>query len=602
MSKGIRWDLSNFFKEYNSAEMLDFKAKLTNDIAEQQRLCADMKPLDFYNQDQWEEIFLTFEDILKRVTHLNAYVGCLSAADATNEDYAKGNAELGLLLAEAEKLTVYLKIGLAITNDIAFNAFIKKPKLATAAFFISEMREMAQKTMPSELEALAADLSVDGFGSWGRLYDTISGKLEFDMHWPDGRVESISMSQCRSMMQDANREVRKSAFENGNKAWEKVADSCAAALNAISGNRLILNKKRGYKHFLDVALEQARMSQKTLDAMFEAVEESRPFIQEIAQAKAKALGLEKLTWYDCEAPLDIPNMERYSWEECVETLTNAFNRSYPRLGNYFKLAIDNKWIESELRPGKRPGAFCTGSPLLDESRVFMTFAGSHSDVSTLAHEVGHAFHSYQLNGTRPFVQEYPMTLAETASTFAEMILADGILEDPKASDAVKLNVITNTINDVIAFLIDIPIRFAFEKSFHEERMNGEVSVTKLKELMSQAMKNQFGPLLEQGGENPLFWASKLHFYATEVTFYNFPYTFGYLLSRGLFGMFKKEGQSFLPKYEAFLKESGSDMAQNVAKKTLGVDLESKEFWVEAIKSHKEPLEQFNALVTKVIKK
>ncbi|OQB47567.1 MAG: hypothetical protein BWY02_02099 [bacterium ADurb.Bin157] len=181
-----------------------------------------------------------------------------------------------------------------------------------------------------------------------------------------------------------------------------------------------------------------------------------------------------------------------------------------------------------------------------------------------------------------------------------MLLADGILTNPKTKDAEKLNVVTNTINDVIAFLIDIPIRFFFEKAFHEERMKNEVSVSKLKELMSKAMQNQFGSLLEKNGENPMFWASKLHFYATEVTFYNFPYSFGYLLSRGLFGMFKKEGKDFLPKYEAFLKYSGSDMAHKVAKKTLKVDLESKEFWKEAIMSHEEPLKLFESLVKKVL--
>jgi len=263
--------------------------------------------------------------------------------------------------------------------------------------------------------------------------------------------------------------------------------------------------------------------------------------------------------------------------------------------------MKKRWIESEPRAGKRPGAFCTGSLLTEESRVFMSYAGSMNDISTLAHEIGHAFHSAQLNGLRPFLQEYPMTLAESASTFGEMILADGILNDKKVSDAQKLNVLTNTINHGIAFLIDIPIRFNFEKAFHEERMKGEVSVSKFKELMTTAMQNQFGDLLEKDGANPMFWASKLHFYISGVTFYNFPYTFGYLLSRGLFGMFQKEGQAFLPKYQEFLRLSGSDMAHKVAKKAVKADLENTEFWKQAIMSHEPELAMFEKLVSKVIK-
>jgi oligoendopeptidase F len=193
-----------------------------------------------------------------------------------------------------------------------------------------------------------------------------------------------------------------------------------------------------------------------------------------------------------------------------------------------------------------------------------------------------------------------MTLAESASTFAEILLAEGILTDPEASDAQKLNVLTGSINHGIAFLIDIPIRFNFEKAFHEERMRGEVSVSRFKSLMTEAMQAQFGELLEDNGANPFFWASKMHFYLTGVSFYNYPYTFGYLLSRGLFEMFKREGRDFLPKYQQFLKLSGSDMAQSVAQKALGADLESTDFWKRAIIGHESDLVQFEDLVKKVL--
>jgi oligoendopeptidase F len=193
-----------------------------------------------------------------------------------------------------------------------------------------------------------------------------------------------------------------------------------------------------------------------------------------------------------------------------------------------------------------------------------------------------------------------MTLAESASTFGEMLLAEGILSDPDSSDALKLNILTEIINHGIAFLIDIPIRFNFEKAFYEERANGQVGVSKLKELMSDTMKKQFGDLLEEGGADPYFWASKMHFYITGVTFYNFPYSFGYLLSRGLYGMFKKEQEAFLPKYENFLRKSGSNMAHLVAKETLGADLESKEFWKQSIMSHEPELKLFEELVAKVL--
>ena len=601
MSKGIVWDLSSYFKKYNSPEMKAFKKALKEDIAKLQKTAGGLKTLDAANQAKWEKVFLDFEQLLRRLSHFSSYIGCLNAGDAANEDYNRESAEIDSISAEFGKIVIYMKMGLKKAAKADFAAFTARKKLAEIKFHLEEMRQDAQKTMTTELESLAADLSVDGFSSWDRLYSTISGKLTFDMHWPDGRVENTPMAQCRSIMQDSDRQVRKAAFEFGNKAWQTVEDICAACLNALAGTRLMLNEKRGYDHFLDVALAQSRISRKTLDAMFKAIEECRPFIQKIGKAKAKALGQKKLAWYDCEAPLAIPQLNRYSWDECVKIVEKAFGTAYPKLQQFFKDALKKRWIESEPRAGKRPGAFCTGSLLTEESRVFMSYAGSMNDISTLAHEIGHAFHSAQLNGMRPLLQEYPMTLAESASTFGEMILADGILNDKKVSDAQKLNVLTNTINQGIAFLIDIPIRFNFEKAFHEERIKGEVSVSKFKELMTTAMQNQFGDLLEKDGANPMFWASKLHFYISGVTFYNFPYTFGYLLSRGLFGMFQKEGQAFLPKYQEFLRLSGSDMAHKVAKRAVKADLESAEFWKQAIMSHEPELAMFEKLVPKVIK-
>ncbi|MDN5280499.1 MAG: oligoendopeptidase [Clostridiales bacterium] len=600
MTQGTVWNLESYFPEFNGTEMKSFKEKLIADIKSLVRKGESLEPLNADNLSDWENLILEFEEVTTRLSHYSSYIGCLGSADAKNEDYQKASAELAGIGAEYGKIEIHLKMGFKSCEDKDFSAFCELENLKDVAFHLKEIRTAAQKTMAKDLETLASDLSVDGFDSWGRLYDNISGKLSFEMIWPDGRKETLPIAQCRSTMQDTDRNVRKSAMEQGNKAWAAVEDVCAACLNAISGNRLLLNEKRGFKHFLEVPLKQARITQGTLDAMFSAIDESKELVQRLGKAKAKALGLEKLAWYDCEAPLPIPSLGRYTWDECLNMVGSSFDRSYPELGKFFKDALEKKWVESEKRGGKRPGAFCTGSMYTEESRVFMTYVGSLHDVSTLAHEIGHAFHSYNLKGLRPLLKEYPMTLAESASTFGEMLLAEGILSNPTSSDALKLNILTEMINHGIAFLIDIPIRFNFEKSFYEERANGELSVSRFKELMAQTMKNQFGDLLEEGGADEYFWASKMHFYLTEVNFYNFPYSFGYLLSRGLYEMFKQEKEGFLPKYRDFLRFSGSDMAHIVAKKTLGADLEKTDFWKQAIMSHEPELKAFEELVPKVI--
>ncbi len=601
MSTGVSWDLTSYFEEFDNEQMRSFKKDLKGDIERLIEKAAGLGPLGKDTFSEWKAIVLENEGLARRLSHLASYIVCLASADANNEAYSKEYAELDGIGAESSKIEIHLKMALKKVGDDDFRAFIAQEGLDDLAFHLSELRKKAQKTMSGELETLAADLSTDGYSAWGRLYSTIAGKLQFEMHFPDGKVESTPISQCRSLMQDSDREVRRSAFEHGNAAWRSVEDVCAAAVNSIAGTRLLLNERRGLEHFLDAPLMQSRTSRRTLDAMFGAIEDCKGFIQRLGKAKAKALGLEKLAWFDCEAPLSIPGVNRYSWEECERIVSGAFERAYPELAGFFREAIEKRWVESEPTAGKRPGAFCTGSYLTEESRVFMSYNGSFSDIATLAHEIGHAFHARQLKGLRPYLRSYPMTLAESASTFAELLLNEGVLRDPESTDAQKLGVLTGTVNHCLSFLVDIPIRFYFEKSFHEERADGIVSVSRLKSLMKSTMENQFGDLLEEGGADELFWASKMHFYITGVSFYNYPYTFGYLLSRGLFDMFKKEGQEFLPKYRDFLRLSGSAMGHEVARQTLGADLEEKDFWRTSIMSHEQELELFEELVPKVLR-
>ena len=230
----------------------------------------------------------------------------------------------------------------------------------------------------------------------------------------------------------------------------------------------------------------------------------------------------------------------------------------------------------------------------------MTYNNTLGDVRTLAHEAGHAFHSHMLRDLRPYAEDYPMTLAESASTFGEMILTEGILGDPDVSDAQKALTLDMEVGHGAIFLMDIPVRYEFEKALYDERASGELSVSRLKDLMVETQRRIFGDVLQEGAEDPYFWASKLHFYITGVTFYNFPYTFGFLLSRGLFAMFQKEGPDFLPRYEAFLRLTGSDTAENVARRSIGRDLEAPDFWVEAIRSLEAPLEQLEAILPEVL--
>ena len=597
----MTWDLTSYFPQFNGSEMLQFKEAIRADVAALQTTAAKLPALNSESAPAWEDILLSHEDLLRRMSHLGSYIGCLAAADARNEGYQKEEAELTRSRAELAKLRVELLRAFKAADDQTFVAFCARPALAGAQNYLARLREEARRAMTAEKEILATDLGIDGIQAWGRLYDTVSAKLEFEMVYPDGRRERLPMSQRRSLMDYPDRRVRQAAFDGGNAAWQTVEDTAAAALNAIAGTRLTLNRHRGVDHFLDIALFQAAIGRKTLDAMFEALMANLEIPRRILQLKAKSMGRHRVAWFDLGAPLDLPDREKLSWDKAQSAVAGSFSRAYPALGRFFNDQVIGKdWVDWEPRAGKRPGGFCSSSMLSKESRIFMTFNESLGDMLTLAHESGHAYHGAMMRDVRPYARGYPMTLAETASTFGENVLMNGILEDPAVSESEKARILDIEVGHGAVYLLDIPVRFEFEKSLYEERAKGPLSVSRLKELMVATQRRVIGEVLEPGGEDPYFWASKLHFYITGITFYNFPYTFGYLLSRGLYAMFKAEGDAFLPKYEEFLRRAGSDTAENVVRQTVGRDIEKAEFWGEAISSLEEPLGRLQALLPKVM--
>ncbi|MGZ8488295.1 MAG: M3 family oligoendopeptidase [Candidatus Binatia bacterium] len=596
----MTWDLTSYFAEFNGAEMVQFKTAIRADVAALQQTAAGLSTLTALSANGWEDILLRNEDLSRRMSHLGSYIGCLASSDARNEGYQKEEAELSRTRAELAKVRIELLRACKSADDKVFAAFCARPALAGAHNYLNRLREEARRAMTSEKEILATDLGIDGIQAWGRLYDTVSAKLELVMVYPDGKRARLPMSQRRSLMDDPDRRVRVAAFDGGNAAWQSVEDTAAAALNAIAGTRLTLNRHRGVDHFLDIALFQAAIGRKTLDAMFEALMANLEIPRRILQLKAKSMARQQVAWFDLGAPLDLPDHGKLTWDKAQATVAQSFSRAYPALGRFFtEQVIGKNWVDWEPRPGKRPGGFCTSSMLSKESRIFMTYNESLGDVLTLAHESGHAYHGAMMRDIRPYARGYPMTLAETASTFGENVLMNGILDDPTVRASDKARILDIEVGHGAVYLLDIPVRYEFEKLFYEERTKGPLSVSRLKELMVQTQRQVLGDVLETGGEDPYFWASKLHFYITGITFYNFPYTFGYLLSRGLYAMFSNEGDSFLPKYEEFLRHAGSDTAENVVRQTVGRDIEKTEFWSEAIQSLEEPLSQLQALIPKL---
>lgn len=548
----------------------------------------------------WVPFLAEFERVETRSIDLRALIGCYAAEDATNKTYQQLEAALSALDPQREKVLTNIDFALKAASETDFAQFVSgHADLRKIEYFLKSHRKQAAFRLPKDQEMLAADLAVDGIHAWGRLYDRLSGELRISV-MEKGELVEKSVGQVRFDMPD--RATRENNFCAADKAWAKIEDSCADALNHLSGTRLTIYRRLGVQDHLDLPLRHNRMTRETLNAMWSAISKRKGMLLKYCEKKAQALGVERLSWFDQSAPYPISQpagkSEEIPYDQAVTEIERTFTGFSPELGDFARMAAEQRWIEAENRSGKRQGGFCTGFPGKGESRIFMTYTNSEDSMSTLAHELGHAYHSWVLRDQPLVLQDYPMNLAETASTFAECVLAEQRLAQCTSADE-QIGLLDNMLSDAMAFLMNIHCRFIFENSFHRERAQGELSAGRLSELMVAAQREAYCNALADDGYNGRFWVSKLHFYISGLPFYNFPYTFGYLLSLGAYALANEGGgaaKDFPQRYRKLLIATGCQDAEQAVQSTLGYDLTSSEFWNKSLDVVESRVNRFLKLV------
>ncbi|WP_169086523.1 M3 family oligoendopeptidase [Paenibacillus sp. PL91] len=531
------------------------------------------------------------QSVLIRLRQSESFVSCLLAQNIRDSSASARNDNVKTLAAKFLGVLTRFDNRLRGFDDNEWSAMLANELLAEVAFNLNERRELAKKKMAPELEALVEDLAVDGYHGWGDYYNVIVSRAKFTDIGKDGEKHILSAGQMHNRLSDGDREVRQAAFAEWEREWSEQADLCAETLNRISGFRLKLYEKRGWESVLQDPLQMNRMSEATLQAMWDAIQEGKQVLVTYLQRKAKLLGIDKLDWHDVEAPIGSAT-KTIPYDEAAAFIVEQFRTFSPELADFSELAFREGWIEAEDRPGKRPGGFCTSFPKSGQTRIFMTFSGTASNVSTLAHELGHAYHQHVMNDLPALSQEYAMNVAETASTFAELIVSDRAFQAAVEHEE-KLGLLEDKIQRSVAFFMNIHARFLFETRFYARRKEGLVSVEELNTLMEEAQREAYCDLLDE--VHPHFWASKLHFYFTDVPFYNFPYTFGYLFSAGIYAKALKEGPEFKNQYVALLRDTGRMSVEQLAQEHLGVNVEKIDFWRDAVALTAVDVEQFIAM-------
>jgi len=576
------WNLDAVYPGFASGEYARAKRDVAAGLADlKAELAGAAAPDEFTKFSDWLWALLEKLDLLEtKADTLSAYAYARFSTDTASAEVLAELNKVEELLVPAATVRVLFRNLLAANESAVRRAVAKDPRFAEYAFVLEEALALQKHQMSAELEDLAADLSRSGADAWSRLQESVLANSS--AVWNESTGERKTMVELRNLAYDADRAVRQRAYRLELGIWKNYELPVAAALNGVKGTVSTLNSRRGWASALDTSLAQARISQAALDALIGAMEESLPMWQRYLRAKARLLGLEKLSFYDIFAPLQTEGaaMPSFDWSAAKAFIVKQFGTFDPAIASFADHAFESSWIDARPREGKVGGAFCTHFPAAKQPRVLCNFDGSYSSLITIAHELGHAWHYETIKDMPMLLSQYPMTRAETASIFSETLVSNAAMAGLDAR--AKLPLVELHLQDSCQVIVDILSRFYFERAVFEERKKGEITAARLCELMLDAQAKTYGDAMRDEERHPYMWAVKGHYYIPGLSFYNFPYAFGLLFGLGLYSLYEEQGGAFASKYRELLRLTGSLPAVDVARRA-GFDIETPDFWRGAMR-------------------
>ncbi|ETI70889.1 M3 family oligoendopeptidase [Neobacillus vireti] len=586
------WDLEKLFPGGSqSIQICKHIEQIETKVDElEERLEFFHIPLEINDSLKVADIIEQIIGIQLNLSQANSFITCLLAQNSKDQKAARLRGRTSSISARFESAFQKIKNVLVNTNEHLWKNLLDTDRLNDYKFILNEWRENTENQLTETEESLVSNLMVDGYHAWGQFYISLISSIKVNISI-NGENNELSVGQTINLRSHPDELVRMESHKALEEIWTEKEDLFAKILNHIAGFRLQVYKQRGLKNVLEKPLKDNRIKEETLNAIWSAVNKyKQPFANYLNQ-KAKTFGDEKMHAYNFWAPITL-SKQKIKYEEAVDFIIEHFSQFGPELERFSRNAFDKGWIEAENRPNKSAVAFCAGFPLSGESRVFMTYDGRITNVLTLAHELGHAFHNQAMIPVKGMNKKYPMILAETASTFSEMIILDAAMEKADSTNE-RLFLLDEKLKRGVMNFMNIPSRFLFETRFYEERKHGIVSSSRINELMQTAMEEAYQGSLDGASIHSWVWTP--HFYITNTPFYNFPYTFGYIFSLNLYARAKEIGKEFEKSYLELLRDSGRMTIEDLVMKHLGEDITSQTFWEKGMQLSIKDAEEFISL-------
>nr|WP_230977081.1 M3 family oligoendopeptidase [Proteiniclasticum sediminis] len=586
----MRWSLDDLYTSFDSPEFLEDVRRVPEEIAEMEEYAA----VNFMSPERaGEKIahFLTLEmEVNRRISKVMAFANLTLAVNARHEEARAVYARMAMTVSNLTGPEVRFQRYLGELGDLA-PLLEEDPLLSEHSFYLHELQENARYLLSDGEERLLAKLTTSGSKAWTNLQNLLSSTLLVEME-EEGKIVSRPLPAVRNLAHHEDAKVRRNAHEVELKAYRKIEESSAAALNGIKGEVLTVSALRGFSSPLAETLFHARMEEEILNSMLTAIREYLPAFRRYLRRKAEILGHKNgLPFADLFAPLGKSRLH-FTYDEAMEYIVRQFSTFSPALGEFARHAHEKNWLDVEPRDGKRGGAFCSNLHAIGQSRIMANFDGSFSNLTTLAHELGHGYHGHNLKKETILNSSYPMPIAETASIFCETIVVNAALSELEGEEALTL--LEQSISDACQVIVDIYSRFLFESELFAVREDHPASVEELKAMMLKAQKEAYGEGLDPEHLHPYMWLNKTHYYFPNRNFYNFPYAFGLLFSKGLYAEYLKRGEAFVPAYDELLAMTGKNSIREVAL-TMGIDVTTPDFFRSSLELVAKDIEKFLAL-------
>jgi len=605
-----RWNLDSIYPSLTSSEYKQALADYIKGMDELDALFASAHTISKtsdvnFDFPLWLSTFFAAAnrtDALEE--NLSAYAYIVYSTDTTNKAYLDNIAMLDKMSLRSQQQELTFRAILKAHASQLEDFYRRFPSYASYRYIINEILDDIHHQMSDQEENLAADLQRTGGNAWGMLHEQIISNLKDE-------ESGKTFNELRNDAYSSDPALRKTSWQKEISLLKQNRIPIAAALNNLKGETVTLNKRRHWKAAIDRALASSRMSRKTLDALISAIEDSLPMWRDYMQYKAQLLRkanatadadkkqTDGLSFYDLFAPLpenssktdpDSLLSRTWSFEEAEKYIIREYSSFSTDMGTFAENAFKHNWIDAEVHAGKVGGAYCQDFPVQKESRILTNFTGAFSDIIALAHELGHAYHHACIAGKEYMLSGYPMTLAETASTFAETIVKHDAIEHSEGHDKAKL--IELDLQDVCQVLVDILCRYYFEQSVFTARAKGELTADDFCRLMKKAQEKSYGSGLNKN-RHEYMWAVKSHYYSTGLDFYNFPYAFGQLFAAGLYARYREEGPKFAAIYKKLLSDTGMMSCEDLCKEA-GFDITQKSFWQSGIEVYAKELQALKA--------